>query len=376
MNNLPEALSLVPLKARLPVERLIARGLIDQATVDVALDAVLYAGKPERLLPFMTAVLHLKSNAVSIADIVRMARAHGRPINLDWSPRRWQEEHQRLSRLETLKALSAANVAYELDRFRQLLPASFPGYLVPSSRRLGAEGLHQLHCVASYHPAILSGHCAIAVVFVDRKRFTVQLALVGDRLRVTQIRTRLNALPSSDESRRIRDVLRLQTDPSEEGDSSHINRRVPFKQVLVAVLPALRNHGVEEVKASFDGSTDDQGSVDSASFRPQIDAESVFVDVPQIAQQFVDGEYVNVAVVTTVTLQRAVDSLAASYIDSQPVNWWDADGGFGSFVIDVQSGVATIEINVRSVESHCELVETLEADCLPNTQDASLLAQA
>lgn len=353
-----DALQLIPHKARTPVERLMAKGLIDRATVDVALDAVVYAGQPDRLLPFITAVLYLRAQGISVGDVVKMARSHGRKIKLDWTARRWKEEHDRLSRLETLKTLAAANVVYDLSRFSAALPATFRGYLIPTSRRLGAEGLHQRHCVASYHEGIVRGDYAIAAVFVERTRFTVQLCWRGDCLCVLQARGRFNVPPTPAQMRRIREMLHLSDEAGTEAERS-AGARPCYLELFRGMLPILRQHGVETVSVSFDGSGD-SGTIDNASFSPAINAASIYGEFASTEYQFVDGRYQPVCTVEQTTLQDAIDKLAMAYIDSHDVDWYNNDGGWGELVLDVESGQVHFEVHVRHTESTCEVDQTID----------------
>ena len=74
------------------------------------------------------------------------------------------------------------------------------------------EGLRQRHCVASYHPQLQAGSCAIASVFIDRQRWTVQLLATGKPdmpLSIGQIKTRLNGLPTKEIRDRIHETLGL-----------------------------------------------------------------------------------------------------------------------------------------------------------------------
>ena len=82
--------------------------------------------------------------------------------------------------------------------FERHLPASWPGYLLKSSVKLGLEGHRQDHCVASYASLVEAGACAIATVLVDRKRWTVELVKTGKAdapLRIAQIHGKRNSKP-------------------------------------------------------------------------------------------------------------------------------------------------------------------------------------
>src|SRR5260370_32125259 len=62
------------------------------------------------------------------------------------------------------------------------------------------EGVRQRHCVAAYDALIRVGVCAIASVFVEHQRWTVELrksANPARPLRVVQVKSRFNGNPSS-----------------------------------------------------------------------------------------------------------------------------------------------------------------------------------
>jgi hypothetical protein len=358
-----EALSFLPAKTRVPVERLLEKGLIDQETVETALSAVTHAGQPDRLLPFMTAVLFLRSQGVSVRDTVAMARSFGRAVRLDWSPGRWKQEHDRLSRLSTLNSLSAKAVTYELCAYRALLPPSWPGYLISTSRRLGYEGLWQQHCVASYHERIVNGACAIVVVFIDRQRFTVELTLTGSTerpLRIVQCKSRLNADPTAQQRAAIRGALGIkEVVPAANPQCAPM--RDGYLPTLRILLPVLRDHGVSQVHVEFDGSGD-SGQVDQASFEPSLHAASILVDLPSIDQQFVDDAFVPLQAVRRVSLQDAIDRLAEQYIDATGVDWFNSDGGHGSLCIDVGQGTIELNVYTRYTRSECEHSSTVDIE--------------
>lgn len=158
-------LETLPNKTSLPLQRLLSQGLLDEETVAVILDAgeldKKMSGNPHKLLGFAVAFLYLESKQVPVRDTIRMAREQGRRLDLDWSAKRWKQEHDRLSRVAVLARLSGENVVYELSRYAAVLPSSIQGYLIRSGRRLGMEGLRQRHCVAGYHSRISAGYCAM-----------------------------------------------------------------------------------------------------------------------------------------------------------------------------------------------------------------------
>jgi hypothetical protein len=269
-------LDALPRKVALPLRELLGVGQLSNDTLQTVLDAAELAGSPAKALGFAVGYLHLQSEGIPMKDVIQMARRQKRPIRLDWSARRWKEEHDRLSRAETLIRLGEANVCYELSDVAACLPVRFRGYLIRSSRRLGMEGLRQRHCVASYHAQIQAGYCALCTVFIDRQRWTVQLGRTGDAkapLRITQVRSRFNKVPTRAVSEAIHRELGIEP-ASPCGpmprDAEGVLRT--YMENLRRILPVLRAHQVKHVTVSFDGSGD-SGSIEEVSFgKAKIDA--------------------------------------------------------------------------------------------------------
>lgn len=358
MSLLPEALAAMPARARIPIERLLEKKLIDEETITTALEAVRIARAPDRLLPFSTAILYLKSQGIAVRDTVEMAKQLGRPIRLDWTPARWTAEHDTLSRMMTLRQLAAENAHYTVDTWLAQLPAEFPGYLIRSSRRLGWEGLHQRHCVASYHRRLLAGDCAIAVVWVDRTRYTVELLRLqssdkGSALTIRQAATRGNRAADRPTLRRIHEILGVPFAASVNLGQRARPSQVDHLENLRRILRVLREHSVAEVRISFDGSGD-SGTIDDVVFTPQIDAEGIRVQVREAGVRWSGEVFSQEAQVSDVTLLAAVEQLADAWIDQAGVNWYDNDGGYGELLIDVQEGTIGLNVNVRYTESSCE----------------------
>ena len=102
------------------------------------------------------------------------------PIRLDWLPKQWITENNRLLCILDLRKHTAANVPYEISKWQAALPQGFPGYVVPSSRRLAAIGLRQRRRLISYHDRIIAGELAIVCVFLDRMRWVVEVVRTFD----------------------------------------------------------------------------------------------------------------------------------------------------------------------------------------------------
>lgn len=360
MNNVQDRLRSLPRKVGVPLEKLLAVGQIDNEIVSKVLDAGELSGDSSKLLGFAAGMVYLRSHHVPVDDVIEMAKRQRRRINLTWSAKRWKEEHDRLSRAETLARLAADDIRYDVAKFSPFLPERFSGYLIRSSRRLGMEGLRQRHCVASYHEQLLAGHCAIASVFLDRKRWTVQLVATGDEdapLRVVQVKTRYNGVASNEVVKRIHAALNLK--PAKESPrpaTTEGPRPVSYMENLRAVLPLLRAHGVERVRVTFDGSGD-SGSVDHAEYEPRTDTSGIVVPIEKGRSEFSNGAWRYVHGVENVSLDDAIGEIADDYLGDTQVDWYNGDGGFGDLVIDVVEGTVGLDINVRFTESNTAFSE-------------------
>jgi len=81
-----------------------------------------------------------------VRDTIRMADRAGVEVNHNWSYRRWDEEHDRLS-------WDVARKGYSEKKFAEHLSFTQNGYtftLLTSQADIAAEGMQMRHCVASY----------------------------------------------------------------------------------------------------------------------------------------------------------------------------------------------------------------------------------
>lgn len=342
-------LRLWPAKVAAPIADLLANGLMRPETAESVLDAGDLAGEPQHVLGFAIALLQMQRDNVPVTDTIGMAKQLGRRVNLRWSAKRWKAEHARLSHLVTLERLKEANVLYDLATFEAHLPAKWPGYLIRSSRRLGIEGLRQQHCVASYHSAIQRGHCAIATVFVDRVRWTVELRhhSYNDAPWIAQVAGRRNRKPTREIRQAIQEALGLKGCQNERTPDEY-----SYMDNLRALLPILRVHRVEHVTASFSG-CGDSGQVDDVEFTPAgaytlVANLSVASHRVEVAHR--NGEWVRHRNVRNVRVADAVMALTDDYLEETGVNYYDNEGGYGQLVIDVAAGTVNLEIN-QNVES-------------------------
>ena len=74
--------------------------------------------RSSKLVGFAVGYLHLRSQGVPVHDVIRMAKSQRRRINLAWSAKRWELEHERLSRAEALDRLAAENATYDVSSLR------------------------------------------------------------------------------------------------------------------------------------------------------------------------------------------------------------------------------------------------------------------
>jgi hypothetical protein len=289
-------LDALPNKVRVPLRELLSVGHVSEEVINTVLDATELAGSSRKALGFAVSLMHLQAKGVPVQDVIQMARAQGRKIRLDWSERRWRDEHDRLARAETLKRLTAQNVSYDMAKFEAYLPRRFRGYLIRTSRRLGMEGLRQRHCIAgeSYHALLVAGYVGIACVFVNRQRWTVQLALSSNPeapLRITQIRTRWNVEPSSEVVEEIHRELGIERMNTVERTTDRPARTYAYMDNLRRVLPVLRAHDLHHIQVTFDGSGD-EGAIDFVNFGDRaFDPANVFVEVDTQREQWVNGEW-------------------------------------------------------------------------------------
>jgi hypothetical protein len=98
-----------------------------------------------------------------VRDTIRMAERAGVEVNHDWSWRRWQEVHDRLS-------WDVARKGYSETKFAEDCSFTQNGYtftLLTSQADIAAEGMQMKHCVASY--ALCASKGTYAVFKIDGK---------------------------------------------------------------------------------------------------------------------------------------------------------------------------------------------------------------
>ena len=257
-------LAKLPPKVALPLTHLVKIGQMREADIKTVLDAGDITGNTHTLVGFAAGAMGLKAQHVPVADTVAMAKKLGRTIRLDWSPRRWREEHDRMAKAVTLRQFSEKNVDYDVEFFASKLPPKYPGYIIRNSRRLATVGWYQRHCVASYHPRCVDGSIAFVCVFVDCTRWTVELRPTSNSespIRINQIRTMDNRGPDTPTEKKIYEHLGI-TGYVPETDS-YLQRTREANQLrhvtvvnLSRVHQALAKAGIECVHMHYDPNPD------------------------------------------------------------------------------------------------------------------------
>ena len=263
-------------------------------------------------------------NCKYMIDTAMMAKELSRQVNLKWSKNRWQEEHDRLSRCMTLKKLSADNVYYQLPEWvKSVKEKSWPGYLISSRRRLGMEGLRQRHCIASWDTRCAQGHNVIASVFLDNKRWTVDIVKPGV---CGAIHTRFNKIPTPEQRATIIELLGIK-----ERDYSFgmFRERESCEQLASGFM---ENHGarllqlgVETITVWFDGSGDEgHAEYETYTGRPGV-------------------------TISRETCEAAT-TLCESMLRSKNIDWYNDEGGKGELTIDLRHLEFDMDVNYRVYE--------------------------
>ena len=347
-----------------PLRDLRDREYLSEQDYTLMIKASAVAPQKNHLLGFCCAFLVMRMNNMPIVDTISMAYDLGEQINLTWIQKRWRNEHERLSRLSTLRVLLADHIAYELSKFDKLLPSRWPGYLIRNSRKLAFEGKRQNHCVASYQPGILSGRFAIATVFVDRTRFTVQLGIDASdesspRLLVLQVRAANNASPANAHRERISQLLQIPEHvPDSHPASENKNTHVTDAQTL---LPTLHQLGIEKIMAYYHG-YGDSGNWDSIDWEPhEINIPDEFtVRLPLHRNVFVDGQWRQILEEQDVTLHEAIESIADKYLDHSQTSCDNGDGGSATLTIQVNENELEFNVDLNYTETNCEFMESVD----------------
>jgi hypothetical protein len=112
-----------------------------------------------------------------VRDTIRMANRQGIKVNHDWSWRRWNEEHDRLS-------WDVARKGYSEKKFAEHLSFTLQGYtftLLTSQADIAAEGMQMRHCVASYaHTASIGNYAVFKIEGKERATLGLTIGSIRD----------------------------------------------------------------------------------------------------------------------------------------------------------------------------------------------------
>lgn len=121
------------------------------------------------------------------------------------SLKRWQEEHQRRSRLRMLKGVSNIKTA---DVYKDALEGLEYEYeLIDDKERLIQESLEMGHCVATYANKINSGQCGIFSIMYEGNRYTLEVGKVDKYLISIQLKGKFNAIAPEQLQYKVNNVL-------------------------------------------------------------------------------------------------------------------------------------------------------------------------
>lgn len=110
-------------------------------------------------------------NGDIVRDTATMAITLCRKIDLSWSFKRLEAEHDEMSAIITNMAILADYKEYEIPKVYMELGEMIGG-LIKDSKTLAMEGLLKRHCVATYGRKIEKGNCAI----YKYKGYTLQVS--------------------------------------------------------------------------------------------------------------------------------------------------------------------------------------------------------
>ena len=273
--TLEKRLAKLPPKVAMPLKHLAKIDQMKDRDIRLVLDAGDLVGNHAHLLGFAAGAMGMAASRVPIHDTVAMAKKLGARIQLDWTPRRWREEHDKLAKRITLHRFRQKNVDYDVSSFEALLPATYPGYLIRNSMRLATVGWRQRHCVADYHDLVVSGHRAIACVFINKTRWTVELRKSDDlanSLEINMIRTTDNRAPDPFTSKAIHDCMNIQEAPPQDYTrrlrDAEVKTRVTWAN-LARVRHALLKTGIDKVSVHRESDPTPLGSLPDLYCEPQ-----------------------------------------------------------------------------------------------------------
>lgn len=117
-----------------------------------------------------------------LLDCTRMAFSLNRKIDLTWTRRRLEEEHDNMSNIITNMLFGADDRPLKISDIFLEFPMLDGWQLISTTKALAWEGMRQRHCVGTYGNQIESGQCAIYHV----EGYTLQLT--RDRVELPTMR--------------------------------------------------------------------------------------------------------------------------------------------------------------------------------------------
>jgi hypothetical protein len=307
----------------------------------------------------------MRSKGVPVGDVIAMSKLHNRKVKLDWSMKRWQTEHEKLSRMASLKVLSDKNSVYDVRFFENNILEDFPGYLIKTSRRLGMEGLRQRHCVASYESRILQGVTAIASVFVDHTRWTVELLKTSNELMpisIGQIKTKFNDVADKTVRSKVYEILGI-AKPNHAPERTENDERSLRETNLARIVHVLRSFDVTDVEVRFSGSGD-SGSIYEVNITPRPHDEHK-ITLLSNKRDFHEGVWITQESEIELSLSDAIEQVVYDYLEMTGVDWYNGDGGQGNFLINLKNGTFELDVEENYTETTTGYANEWSFDELP-----------
>ena len=139
---------------------------------------------------------------------------------------------------------------------------------------------------------------------------------------------------------------------------------------LKKLADVLKANGVRKVRVEFNGGGD-SGSFEAPTIEPE-EAGAIEVDWEYEDKRFSpeSGDWGAVVVKDTMCLLDVVTLVAERQVEEKGVDWYNNDGGFGYFDLDLESGVYFLEINQYFLESECAAFVSLSLDELEDEAHA------
>jgi len=347
--NLDDELAHYSPKVAKPVKHLFESGWLEPEDIEAILMVGRINSRPCTLLGYCAVYSAIRVDwTVPVRDSIKMAYALGRPFNITWSAQRIREEHDRLSQITTLKMMSAENRVFDVDFVARHCAKKFSGYWILTSRRLGIEGFRQKHCVARYCAEIEQKKCAIASLFINEKRWTVEVIPAKNPEEapiIKQIQSKNGERADKEIRKAVYDEMGLdiKAPPKRAGDDSLDT----IARLNAQIHDACHKAGIASIDINFTGS---QGNIrfkepifQCGLSQEELDDIRFPVEVPAVW-----GDQVGQGIT-----QRGIWSLSAAvtyvvrHIVSRSQTGWEEEEGNGSVFFHIES--ATIEFNIYAV---------------------------